>query len=202
MNNICHVCKKEFTPINTKGSEQKYCSTICRTTAAQQRQKEKIIKEYEEEKEKEYQANNANLVPDNKQYSNSHSGTTENTGRLFDNERRSNNTFKQTTSGRDEYYFELIERNYQAQNESNINKLKLELALKEIEQLTTKCSILENELDEIDEMDSISGVPQNEYLASIVQQFKTDPQGTITMVKELIPLVPDIIGSFFKPKQA
>ncbi|MEI6596483.1 MAG: hypothetical protein WCO28_13035, partial [Bacteroidota bacterium] len=62
--------------------------------------------------------------------------------------------------------------------------------------------ILENELDELDEMDSVSGVPQNEYLAGLVNQFKSDPQGTITMVKELIPLIPDIVGSFFKPKAA
>ena len=199
MKKKCMVCNTEFDSIHTKGSEQKYCSNICRTSAAQQRQKEKIIQEYE--KEKSEQTNNANMVSGSEQLSNIHGGQRENTGRHI-NEERNNNIFKQAASSGDGYFFDLIERNYQTQNESNINKLKLELALKEIEQLTTKCSILENELDEIDEMDSVSGVPQNEYLAGIVQQFKTDPQGTITMVKELIPLIPDIIGSFFKPKAA
>jgi hypothetical protein len=199
MKKICIVCNSEFDSTHTKGSEQKYCSSNCRTTASQQRQKEKIIQEYE--KEKSEQTGNANMVSGSEQLSNIHGGQRENTGRYI-NEERNNNIFKQTTSSGDGYFFDLIERNYQTQNESNINKLKLELALKEIEQLTTRCSILENELEEIDEMDSVSGVPQNEYLASIVQQFKTDPQGTITMVKELIPLIPDIIGSLFKPKAA
>lgn len=199
MNNICNVCNKGFTPTTTKGSEQKYCSNICRTSAAQQRQKEKIIQDYE--KEKSEQPNNANMVSGSEQLSNIHSGQREDTGRSI-NEQRNNNIFKQAASSGDGYFFDLIERNYQTQNESNINKLKLELALKEIDQLTTRCSVLENELDELDEMDEISGVPQNEYLAGLVKQFQSDPQGTITMVKELIPLIPDIVGSFFKPKTA
>ncbi|MEI8059756.1 MAG: hypothetical protein WCG67_06315 [Ferruginibacter sp.] len=198
MNNICNVCNKGFTPITTKGSEQKYCSSTCRTIASQQRQKEKIIQEYE--KEKSEQTNNANMVSGSEQLSNIHSGQRENTGRTI-NEERNNNIFKQTASSSDGYFFDLIERNYQTQNESNINKLKLELALKEIEELKRENFELENDLNEL-ETNEISGIPQNEYLAGIVQQFKADPQGTITMVKELIPLIPDIIGSFFKPKAA
>ena len=50
MKKKCMVCNTEFDSIHTKGSEQKYCSNICRTSAAQQRQKEKIIQEYEKEK--------------------------------------------------------------------------------------------------------------------------------------------------------
>jgi hypothetical protein len=199
MKKKCMVCNTEFDSIHTKGSEQKYCSNICRTSAAQQRQKEKIIQEYE--KEKSEQTGNANMVSGSEQLSNIHGGQRENTGRYI-NEERNNNIFKQAASSGDGYFFDLIERNYQTQNESNINKLKLELALKEIDQLTTRCSILENELEELDEMDEISGVPQNEYLAGLVKQFQSDPQGTITMVKELIPLIPDIVGSFFKPKAA
>jgi len=198
MKKTCMVCNTEFDSIHTKGSEQKYCSNICRTSAAQQRQKEKIIQEYE--KEKSEKTGNANMVSGSEQLSNIHGGQRENTGRHI-NEERNNNIFKQAASSGDSYFFDLIERNYQTQNESNINKLKLELALKEIEELKRENFELENDLNEL-ETDSVSGVPQNEYLAGIVQQFKTDPQGTITMVKELIPLIPDIIGSFFKPKAA
>lgn len=198
MKKICIVCNTEFDSTHTKGSEQKYCSSNCRTTASQQRQKEKIIQEYESEKAEK--TNNANMVSGSEQLFDLHSGQREDTGRSI-NEQRNNNIFKQAASSSDGYFFDLIERNYSTQNESNINKFKLEMALKEIEDLKRQCYQLENELDEI-ETNEISGVPQNEYLAGIVQQFKTDPQGTITMVKELIPLIPDIVGSFFKPKAA
>jgi predicted nucleic acid-binding Zn ribbon protein len=198
MKKICIVCNTEFDSTHAKGSEQKYCSNICRTSAAQQRQKEKIIQEYEIEKAK---SNGTSPSENIGRVFDENSGTRENTGRHIDDLRNDNIINTKASSGNN-YFFDLIERNYQTQNESNINKLKLELALKEIDQLTTRCSILENELDELDEMDAVSGLPQNEYLAGIVQQFKTDPQGTITMVKELIPLIPDIIGSFFKPKAA
>ena len=195
MKKPCIVCNTEFDSIHAKGSEQKYCSNICRTSAAQQRQKEKIIQEYEIEKAKSNGTSHSENIG---RGSDENSRTRENPERNI-NDIRNDNIINTKASSGNNYFFDLIERNYQTQNESNINKLKLELALKEIDQLTTKCSILENELDELDE---ISGIPQNEYLAGIVQQFKTDPQGTITMVKELIPLIPDIIGSFFKPKAA
>jgi len=198
MKKKCMVCNTEFDSIHTKGSEQKYCSNICRTSAAQQRQKEKIIQEYESEKAKSNGTGHSENIG---RSFDENSGTRENTGRNIDDLRNDNIINTKASSGNN-YFFDLIERNYQTQNESNINKLKLELALKEIEQLTTRCSILENELDELDEMDSVSGIPQNEYLAGLVNQFKSDPQGTITMVKELIPLIPDIVGSFFKPKAA
>ena len=198
MKKPCIVCNTEFDSIHAKGSEQKYCSNICRTSAAQQRQKEKIIQEYEIEKAKSNGTSHSENIG---RGSDENSRTRENPERNI-NDIRNDNIINTKASSGNNYFFDLIERNYQTQNESNINKLKLELALKEIDQLTTKCSILENELDELDELDEISGIPQNEYLAGIVQQFKTDPQGTITMVKELIPLIPDIIGSFFKPKAA
>ena len=198
MKKPCIVCNTEFDSIHAKGSEQKYCSNICRTSAAQQRQKEKIIQEYEIEKAKSNGTSHSENIG---RGSDENSRTRENPERNI-NDIRNDNIINTKASSGNNYFFDLIERNYQTQNESNINKLKLELELKEIDQLTTKCSILENELDELDELDEISGIPQNEYLAGIVQQFKTDPQGTITMVKELIPLIPDIIGSFFKPKAA
>ena len=114
----------------------------------------------------------------------------------MDREIRTNRTYGKG-SGSDNYLFELIERNYATQNEGNINKLKLELALKEIEELKSQVIMLESELEELEELEE---EPKNAFLSGIVEQFKADPQATIQLTKELIPMMPDIVASFFKPK--
>ena len=42
----CKQCSKEFEPITKKGSEQIYCSQICRGRAASERFKQKLINTY------------------------------------------------------------------------------------------------------------------------------------------------------------
>ena len=203
MKKNCLVCNKEFEVLHGRGSEQKYCSHDCRTIAAQERNKQRIIEGYENQKTN---YNRTSVIQDSGRSIKENSGTTEDrigsinneipiSEREMDREIRTNRTYGKG-SGSDNYLFELIERNYATQNEGNINKLKLELALKEIEELKIQVIMLESELEELEEE------PKNAFLSGIVEQFKADPQATIQLTKELIPMMPDIVASFFKPKEA
>jgi predicted nucleic acid-binding Zn ribbon protein len=205
MKKKCLVCNKEFEVLHGRGSEQKYCSHDCRTIAAQERNKQRIIEGYENQKTN---YNRTSVIQDSGRSIKENSGRTEDrigsinneipiSEREMDREIRTNRTYGKG-SGSDNYLFELIERNYATQNEGNINKLKLELALKEIEQLKSQVNILESELEELEEEEE----PKNAFLSGIVEQFKADPQATIQLTKELIPMMPDIFASFFKPKEA
>ncbi len=206
MKKNCLVCNKEFEVLHGRGSEQKYCSHDCRTIAAQERNKQRIIEGYENQKTN---YNRTSVIQDSGRSIKENSGTTEDrigginneipiSEREMDREIRTNRTYGKG-SGSDNYLFELIERNYATQNEGNINKLKLELALKEIEELKSQVIMLESELEELEELEE---EPKNAFLSGIVEQFKADPQATIQLTKELIPMMPDIVASFFKPKEA
>ncbi|MEI8054336.1 MAG: hypothetical protein WCH52_11415 [Bacteroidota bacterium] len=176
----CQECNNEFTPINNRGAEQKYCSTKCRSKAGTKRREARLI--------------NQNI--NNEKQSNRIRGYSEQAREIdskqefqeFDNRR---NGLLSSRIHTDYNIIDSLKECYEARNETIFYKLKCESLEKEVSELKIEVSQLEMELDDIG-----TNTPGGEYsgvLGGVMEQFKTDPVNTINFAT-------DLIQTLFKPK--
>lgn len=196
MKKQCKQCSNEFEPITNKGSEQMYCSQICRGRAASERFKQKLINSNTN--------NYGNTYNQNRQHENSErieknqniadfigmgNYQTESRGYTPDNfvHNRHNREFYPGNNGGIEFirgsrdfdrYIELIEENA---------KLKAEQMI-----LKEKIFTLESELTDI-ELEEDMEEEQPGFLGNIMNAYKQDPTTTVLFAK-------DMIFEFLKPK--
>jgi len=186
----CVECNQEFTPVNNRGAEHKYCSNKCRNKASVKRREMRLKSTFLSP------LNNINNIENEK----ANIGTTEfaskndvgnqsqrfsefaNGGQIVSSERmyESRNTI------------DLLERLYEARNETFFYKLKCEQLQKELSELTTDYAKLESELEE-----SNSDENDNQYsgmLGAVMEQFKQDPLNSVSFATE-------VISNLFKPKK-
>jgi len=172
----CQECNNEFTPINNRGAEQKYCSTKCRSKAGTKRREARLINQnINNEKEKNVS------IPTDKRYAESYN-TMEG-----GNSRADNGRWFVTDN-----HLTSIKELYEAKNETIFYKLKCESLEKELNELKIEVSQLEMELEDMD-----TNTPAGEFsgvLGSVLEQFKTDPVNTINFAT-------DLIQTIFKPKK-
>ncbi len=177
----CKHCEQEFTPHQTRGHEQMYCSLKCRNQASNKRRELKMqstfLSPLNENNEKENE-----IISDNRGYKQSM-------------DRGQSRELTRTSNGIGiiaDNHLATIKELYEAKNETIFYKLKCESLEKENSQLRIEVSNLELELSEIDEGEeegSYSGM-----LGGVMEQFKQDPVNTINFATELI-------GNLFKPKK-
>ena len=177
----CKHCGQEFTPHQTRGHEQMYCSLKCRNQASNKRRELKMqstfLSPLNENNEKENE-----IISDNRGYKQSM-------------DRGQSRELTRTSNGIGiiaDNHLATIKELYEAKNETIFYKLKCESLEKENSQLRIEVSNLELELSEIDEGEeegSYSGM-----LGGVMEQFKQDPVNTINFATELI-------GNLFKPKK-
>ena len=207
MNNTCNVCNKGFTPTTTKGSEQKYCSSTCRTIASQQRQKEKIINDYETEKTKiQGNGNGTNNIESTGYIGNNVQHTTENdyNRKRNDNIQPESSISKATIFGNIEYNIGNLERYYDAKAENRIISFELIKAQEKIQNLQSELDKYYEEDDEIEKLElAQKNAPQHEQIMkSFADMFREDPVNTTNMVKTLVPSIIGGITDMFKTKTA
>ena len=178
----CKECNKEFTPVNNRGAEQKYCSNKCRNKAGSKRYMQKVI--------------NLNNIQNEK----TNIGNAENIGEVKEDNLQQGiqeiairgNSILPNRIHTNYDSIELLEKLYESRNETFFHKLRCEQLEKEINELKLENAHLESELDEIE-----SNSNEGEYagmLGGVMEQFKQDPVNTINFATELI-------GNLFKTKK-
>jgi len=214
MNNTCNVCNKGFTPTTTKGSEQKYCSSSCRTIASQQRQKEKIINDYENAKDQ--YTNSKNSITSNGDISGTlqHTTNRNNHNTLPEGQNRidnTNNHYKPETSisnnngfGYSSDYIGLLGKYYETTGEARFMHSELTKANDKIRELQNELEIYYDEDDEIEKLElAQKNAPQHEQIMkSFADMFREDPVNTTNMVTTLVPSIIGGIADMFKTKTA
>jgi hypothetical protein len=180
-NKKCKECNNDFESINTKGSEQLYCSKSCRNKSANKRFKNNLINNY---------AKTNNEIGNETSHSTINGdGTRTNT--IY----QGNETIKFNQSrnniGIDSNILDCIKEKYEADISSVFYKLKCEQLEKEIAEL--KQEIIDLEI-EIDDLSMENKEENNSIISGIMTSFKNDPQSTVTFATELIT-------NFIKPKK-
>ena len=138
----CDYCKKEFNPISNRGTEQKYCSTVCRNKSGQERYKQKLIN---------------NGISKTTEPSLSANIETEQFVSQNNFERRGG--ISHTIGGtNDNDIIRLLETNYQTKSELIRAELKLENALNELAKLRMENAELEEELNSEPTREGIIGM--------------------------------------------
>ena len=177
----CKHCEQEFTPHQTRGHEQMYCSLKCRNQASNKRRELKMqstfLSPLNENNEKENE-----IISDNRGYKQSM-------------DRGQSRELTRTSNGIGiiaDNHLATIKELYEAKNETIFYKLKCENLEKELNELKIEFYNLEQELESIDEGEEESGY--DGMLGSVMEQFKQDPVNTINFATELI-------GNLFKPKK-
>ena len=170
----CKHCSTEFTDDTSRGSEKLYCSIKCRTEAGTIRRennlKNKIRQEYETK----------NSITETQNYAREHLHTQ----LTNDNHLQRGNIYTNRQGNNNEYsVFGLLERNYEEKTNSLEYKLKNEMLVKENEALQKEILILNEELDDLETEQEQKG---GGLLSGFVEQFKTDPSGTINFATEII----------------
>jgi hypothetical protein len=160
MQKLCTQCETLFTPKQTRGSEQIYCSPKCRNNAAQTRMINKI-------KQDAIQETRTSL-----------SGVTQSN----DTTRRESYIVEPNRDIRDSTYIDIMEKNYEARNKISELELKNLYLTKEIEELKQEIINLELELEEAQS----PGEENEGMLGGIMKQFKEDPVTTVSFATELI----------------
>ena len=179
MNKQCKECSKEFEAINTKGSEQLYCSKSCRNKSANKRFQQNIINKHNENNIRTYEQRSpgVNGIDErNSRYnvSNVEGYNNERYPKTFDNE-----------------IITSIKETYEERSKSLFYQLKCEQLEKEVQELKQDIINLEMELDECN---SETDEDNNGIISGLMTSFKQDPQNTISFATELIT-------NFIKPKK-
>lgn len=178
MNKKCKECLSEFESTNTKGSEQLYCSKICRQKSASKRFKNNLINKYNNEKRESNNVGNQEIFTDS--------------GRS--NERIISDISRHGQRGNVTDYsndiITSIKETYDAKADTLFYKLKCEALEKEVQELKQDIMELEMELDECNSEDE----NDNGIISGLMTSFKQDPQTTISFATELIT-------NFIKPKK-
>jgi hypothetical protein len=163
----CQNCGTEFEPKHaTRGSEQVYCSRKCGQISAKKRKEEKIINDLK-----------IKIANENLQQQPIQNNRTD--------EIRSMAQRTMGNTGTDRWHYTndamaTIEKLYEAKNENQFLKFKIETLEKENSELKTELYELENEL-ELSEVEEDGG-----FLGGMVDQFKKDPTATINFAKSML----------------
>jgi hypothetical protein len=179
----CKECKTEFESKNTKGSEQLYCSKICRQKSANKRFQNNLIKKHNESTIETISESNGNRFEGN----NIGSITEPRYQTIRTNNNQDDRSRSFTTY--DNSVIALLEKQYEAKNECLFYQLKCEALQKEIEGLKQEIIQLELELEECNNEEESNGI-----ISGLVTSFKQDPQTTISFAS-------DLITNFIKPKK-
>jgi len=186
----CTECNQEFTPINNRGAEHKYCSNKCRNKASVKRRELRLKSTFLSP------LNNINNIENEKRIN----GTSDDFGQI--KESYSKQGIQEITGKgygvlSDGIYtsndnIRLLERLYESRNETFFYKLKCEQLEKDINELRIECAKLESDLDELD-----SEGDDGQYsgmLGAVMEQFKQDPLNSVNFATE-------VISNLFKPKK-
>jgi hypothetical protein len=183
----CIECNNEFSSVNNRGVEQKYCSLKCRNKSAFKRREERLKNTYFSP------SDNSNININNNEKENE--TIQRNSGNQQSMDRGQQREYTQASNRVGiiaDSHLSTIKELYEAKNETTFYKLKCEMIEKELNELRIENAQLESELDEID-----SEAPEGQYsgmLGGVMEQFKVDPVNTINFATELI-------GNLFKPKK-
>jgi len=186
----CVECNQEFTPVNNRGAEHKYCSNKCRNKASVKRREMRLKSTFLSP------LNNINNIQNEKTII----GTSDDFAQI--KESSSRQEFQGTTgrgysllSDRSNTSIDnigLLEKLYESRNETFFYKLKCEQLEKDINELKVEYAKLESEFDELD-----SEGDDGQYsgmLGAVMEQFKQDPLNSVNFATE-------VISNLFKPKK-
>ena len=176
----CKECSNEFESINTKGSEQLYCSKSCRNKSASKRFQNNLINKHNEQFQLHENGTKVNI---------------QNVG--GDKEGYFSNTTNEGLSSRNNdinfnsNIIASIKETYEERSKSIFYQLKCEQLEKEVQELKQDIINLEMELDEC-----LSENKENDngIMSGLMTSFKQDPQATVSFASELIT-------NFIKPKK-
>jgi len=167
----CKNCNLEFTPLHpTRGSEQLYCSKKCGQIIQKKRRDEKILNELK------FKMQNENVQQ--QQQPGQQPGAPNEIRNL------GQRTMDGVSTNRWNYSYDAmanIEKLYEAKNENQFLKFKIETLEKENTELKTEIFELENELELCNIEEENDG-----FLGGIMEQFKKDPTTTINFAKTML----------------
>jgi hypothetical protein len=186
----CVECNQEFTPVNNRGAEHKYCSNKCRNKASVKRREMRLKSTFLSP------LNNINNIQNEKE----NIGTTEFASKndVYNQSQRFPEFANVGQSVSSERMYQprdtinLLERLYEARNETFFYRLKCEQLEKDINELKVEYAKLESEFDELD-----SEGDDGQYsgmLGAVMEQFKQDPLNSVNFATE-------VISNLFKPKK-
>lgn len=161
MTKQCKQCAIEFVPLHERrGHEQLYCSKKCGQISARLRREERLKNAVNEKQIIQQQpATNQSFNMAQQPMA----GIVTNGG---------SNTLNDIS---------YLEKLYEAKNENNYLKLKCESLEEKVRQLQIEVNELNSEIEAIEMDNEIEEQPG--ILGGVMQQFKTDPINTISMVK-------------------
>ena len=188
MKKQCKECSIEFEPITNKGSEQLYCSQICRGRAASERFKQKLINSNTNNYDNITNSNRIEQIE-------VRNSINESTNRIPDIIGSN-----QTMLGRDNRaefsgYNGRIASEYNNSNfQEYIGLIRENANLRaEVKLLTEKVTNLESELMDYELEDEMEEEQEPGFLGNIMNAYKQDPTSTVLFAK-------DMIFEFLKPK--
>jgi hypothetical protein len=188
MKKQCKECSIEFEPITKKGSEQLYCSQICRSRAASERFKQRLINS---------NTNNYDNTTNSNGIEQTEIRTTINqsTNRIPDVIGSSETMLER--NNRTEFYGHNggIASEYRYSNfEEFVGLIRENANLRaEVKLLTEKVTNLESELMDYELEDEMEEEQEPGFLGNIMNAYKQDPTTTVLFAK-------DMIFEFLKPK--
>lgn len=196
MKKECLYCKNEFEQMNVRGSEQLYCSKLCRSKAGSERYKNNLVNKFvNNDKEKNREQHFVASINGGQQRIMGTSNRGEfieydnigvdrrDTGRLSEFDRDIQKQSLHNVSLAE--YINLITEN--ANNRAELKRLQ-----EKVQELEVERGELLAELDSY-ENDDNNGSDSGGILSGIMSSYKTDPINTISFTK-------DIIFEFLKPK--
>lgn len=181
MNKKCKECNNEFESINTKGSEQLYCSKSCRNKSANKRFQNNLINKHNEKIHKEGNNRDGRIVENNRE---GHKPTYTNLTSVQDSTRKNSSEYNSDI-------ISCIKETFEERSKSIFYQLKCEQLEKQVQELKQDIINLEMELEEYNPGEEDS----NGIISGLITSFKNDPQSTVTFATELIT-------NFMKPKKA
>ena len=195
MKKKCLYCKNEFEQMNVRGSEQLYCSKLCRSKAGTERYKNNLVNKFKNDKEKNTEQHFVSSDNESKQRIMGTSNRGEfveydnigidrrDTSRLFGFDRDiQKQSFHNLSLAQ---FINLITEN--ANNRAELKRFQEKVQQLEVEKGNLLAELDSYENEENEENDS-GGI-----LSGIMSSYKTDPVNTISFTK-------DIIFEFLKPK--
>jgi len=171
----CNECNIEFTPTRLNVEGQKYCSIRCRNLAAQKRQREKIISNYQKENEVTISNDIGKNNIDNRE---NESPSRQNYNRQPDNNIIENRHFNYKT------HIGLVEANFETKSDLILCRIQLDYANKEKEVLKQKIKDLEIEIFDLENEEKEVN-PQQELISNLIKGFATDPVGVLNFAKTM-----------------
>jgi hypothetical protein len=188
MKKQCKECLIEFEPITKKGSEQLYCSQICRSRAASERFKQRLINSNTNNYDNTTNSNRIEQIE-------VRNSINESTNRIPDIIGSNQTMFARDNRAEFSGYNGRIASEYNNSNFQEYIALIRENAnlRAEVKLLTEKVTNLESELMDYELEDEMEEEQQPGFLGNIMNAYKKDPTTTVLFAK-------DMIFEFLKPK--